>query len=109
MWETPDGGEVDNGVGEGGGPVAGGDVHEDRRACDGGDAHQNVQTHAPPSAESLDTYPENPPEMFPVDITDDVVTAVAGSLWGGAGLGGTELVSLQYFLLRFGAASGRYS
>ena len=44
--------------------------------------------------------------MVPVDITDDVVTAVAGRLSGGAGPGGTASVSLQHWLLRFGAASG---
>ena len=33
-------------------------------------------------------------------------TEVAGHLSGGAGPGGTDLVSLQHWLLRFGAASG---
>ena len=42
----------------------------------------------PPSAESLDAYPDNLPEMVPVNITDDVVTAAAGRLSGGAGPGG---------------------
>ena len=60
----------------------------------------------PPSAESLDAYPDNPPEMIPVDITDNVVTAVAGCLSGGTGPGGADLVSLQHWHLRFGAASG---
>ena len=60
----------------------------------------------PPSEASLDVYPENPPEMFLIDITDDVVSAVAGRLSGGVGPGGTYLVSLQHWLLRFGAASG---
>ena len=44
--------------------------------------------------------------MVPVDITDNVVAAVAGRLLGGAGPGGTDLVSLQHWILRFGAASG---
>ena len=44
--------------------------------------------------------------MVLVDITDDVVSAVAGRLLGGAGPGGTDLISLQHWLLRFGAASG---
>ena len=65
--------------------------------------HMDAQ---PLSAESLDAYPKNPPEMVPVDITDNVVTAVAGRLSVGAGPGGADLVSLQYWLLRFGAASG---
>ena len=47
-----------------------------------------------PSAACLDAYPNNPPEMFPVNITDDVVSAVAGHLLGGAGQGGlTQSVS----------------
>ena len=60
----------------------------------------------PLSAASLDAYPKNPPDMVPVDITDDVVAVVAGRLSGGAGPGGTDSVSLQHWLLRFGAASG---
>ena len=60
---------------------------------------------SPPLAASLDAYPNNPPEMVPVDITDDVVVAVAGRLSGGAGPGATDLVSLQHWLLRFRAAS----
>ena len=59
----------------------------------------------PPSGASLDAYPNNPPEMVPVDITDDVVLAVAGRLLGRAGPGGTDLVSLQHWFLHFGAAS----
>ena len=47
-------------------------------------------------ATCLDVYPNNPPEMVPVDITDDVVLAVAGRLLGGAGPGGTDSVSLQH-------------
>ena len=58
-----------------------------------------------PSVKILDAYPENPPEMVAVYITEDVVTAVAGRLSGGAGPGGTELVSLQHWLLRFREAS----
>ena len=34
----------------------------------------------PPSAACLDAYPGKPPKMVPVDITDDVVWAVAGRL-----------------------------
>ena len=44
--------------------------------------------------------------MLPVNITDDTVTAVAGKLSGGARPGGTDLVSLQYWILRFGSISG---
>ena len=63
----------------------------------------------PPLAASLDIYPNNPPEMVPVGIRDDVVPEVAGRLSGGAGPGGTDSGSLQHWLLRFGAASGELS
>ena len=58
-----------------------------------------------PTAACLERYNGRPPEPTPVDITDDTVTAVAGQLLGGAGPGGTDSVSLQHWLLRFGAAS----
>ena len=58
-----------------------------------------------PTAACLTNYTGCPPELTPVDITDDTVTAVAGRLSGGAGPGGTDSVSLQHWLLRFGAAS----
>ena len=60
----------------------------------------------PLSEASFYAYPKNPPEMVSVDITDDVVVAVAGSLSGGVGPGGTESVSLQHWLLRFGVVRG---
>ena len=60
----------------------------------------------PLSAACLDAYPGKPPEMVPVDITDDLVSAVAGRLSRGAGEGGNDSISLQHWLLRFGAASG---
>ena len=59
----------------------------------------------PPTAASLKTYTGGTPELTPVDITDDTVMAVAGRLSGGARPGGTNSVSLQHWLLRFGAAS----
>ena len=59
-----------------------------------------------PTVASLDPYLDQPPELVPVDITDDAVTEVVGRLSGRAGLGRTYLVSLQHWLLRFGAASG---
>ena len=58
-----------------------------------------------PTAASLDSYPVRTPELTPMDITKDTVTAVAGRLSGGAGPGGTDSVSLQHWLLWFGAAS----
>ena len=60
----------------------------------------------PPSTASLDNYPVNPLEMVPVNITDNVVVAVAGRLSREAGPRGTDSVSLQHWILRFGAASG---
>ena len=41
-----------------------------------------------------------------MDITKNTMTAVAGRLSGGDVPGGTDSVSLQYWLLRFVAASG---
>ena len=61
----------------------------------------------PPSVASLDVYSKNPPEMVPVDITDNVMSEVAGRLLGGAGTGGTDSVSLQHWLLRFGGGEWR--
>ena len=58
-----------------------------------------------PSVACLDAYPGKPPEMVSVDITDDVVSAVAGRLSGGARPGGTDSISIQHWLLRSGAAS----
>ena len=58
-----------------------------------------------PTAVSLDLYPDRPPEFTPVDITEDTVMTVVGRLLGGAGPGGTDSVSLQHWILRFGAAS----
>ena len=43
--------------------------------------------------------------MVPVGITDDVVSAVAGRLLGGAGPGGTDSINMQHWLLRFRAES----
>ena len=58
----------------------------------------------PPTAAILESYPDRPPELFPVDITDDIITAVAGRLSGGAGTGGADSVSIQHWLLHFGKA-----
>ena len=58
------------------------------------------------TAASLELYPDRPPEIVPIDITDETVTAVAGRISGGGGPGGTDSVSLQHWQLHFGAASG---
>ena len=58
-----------------------------------------------PTTESLDSYPDRSPEITPMDITKDTVMMVAGRLSGGDGPGRKDSVSLQHWLLRFGAAS----
>ena len=58
-----------------------------------------------PTAAILDFNPGRLPELTPVDITEDTVTAVAGKTSGGAALGGADSVSLQHWLLSFSAAS----
>ena len=49
-----------------------------------------------PTAAILDSYRGRPPELTLVDITEDTLTTVAGRLSGGAGLEGTDFVSLQH-------------
>ena len=58
-----------------------------------------------PTAASSDSYLGRQPEITPVDITEDTVTAVAERLSGGAVPGGTDSVALQHWLLRFVSAS----
>ena len=41
----------------------------------------------PPTAASMESCTDHPPDIFLVDITDDTVTEVAGQISGGAGLG----------------------
>ena len=65
---------------------------------------KNPDAH-PPTADSLDTYPDLLTELVPVDITSNTVTEVAGQLSGRAGPGGTDSVSLQNWLLNFGVMS----
>ena len=83
-------------------PIRGG-VYEDGGPGDGGAA---LQTPGGPDTNRVELIlvPRPPPGSMPVDITDDTVTAFAGRLSGGAGLGGMGSVSLQYWLLWFGAA-----
>ena len=47
----------------------------------------------PPTLASLDTYPDRPPDIFSVDITNDTVTEVTGRLSGGAWPGGGGVLS----------------
>ena len=58
--------------------------------------HTNHLESCPPSADSMDTYPDRQSELVPVYIMDDTVTEVAGRLSGGAGPGGMDSVSLQH-------------
>ena len=58
-----------------------------------------------PTAAILESYPERPPEIVPVDITNDMVTAVAWRLSVGSGPVGTDSIILQHWLLRFLASS----
>ena len=59
----------------------------------------------PPHTASMDTYPDQPPELVPVYITNETVMEVARRLSRGAGPGGMDSVSLQHWILIFGAAS----
>ena len=54
---------------------------------------KHLDEHPLPVA-SIDTYPDRPPDIVPVDITDDTVTEVAGQLSGGSRPVGTGSVSL---------------
>ena len=79
-------------------------MHEDQGEGDGVDAHQITQGKTP-NAASLETYPDRPPDLVPVDITYDTVTEVARQLSWGAGPGGTDSVVLQRWILRFATMS----
>ena len=59
----------------------------------------------PPTAASLDTYPDLPLELIPLEITNYTVTEVVGQLSGVSGPCGKYSVSLQHWLLHFGAVS----
>ena len=59
----------------------------------------------PPMEGSLEAYGGKPPAFVPVDVTNKTVASVARQLLVAAGTGGTYLVSLQHWFLRFGAAS----
>ena len=48
----------------------------------------------PPTAASLDTYPDLPPELVPLEITNYTVTEVVGQLSGVSGPWGKYSVSL---------------
>ena len=50
--------------------------------------HTKHPDSRPPTAASLDTYPDRPPELVPVDITDNTVTEVVYNSPGGSSGGG---------------------
>jgi hypothetical protein len=56
---------------------------------------------------AFEPYDAPAPDTVPVEITADVVEAVASSLSGAAGPGGTDSVTLANWLLRYGEASER--
>eukprot|EP00978_Attheya_sp_CCMP212_P038941 scaffold198092_cov45-Attheya_sp.AAC.1 len=56
-----------------------------------------------PEVEDLEEY-DTLPEFVRVDITDETVEKVVRRLSGAAGPGGTDAMSLQHWLLRFGSA-----
>ena len=59
-----------------------------------------------PSCATLETY-EEMPIFIPIDITEEAVELVAHNIFGSSGPGGTDLESLQIWLLRFGEDSTR--
>ena len=67
--------------------------------------HPEARTH---KTANLDSYPGRPPELTPVDTTEDTVTEVARRLSGVAGPGGKDSVSLHHWLLGFGAATAEH-
>ena len=68
--------------------------------------HTKYLETCPPTATSMDSYPELSPEIVPVDINNNTVTAVAGRLSGGSEPGVTGSFSLQHWLLCFRVAIG---
>jgi len=56
---------------------------------------------------AFEPYEEGPPDSVPVEVTAEIVESVASKLSGGAGPGGTDAVTLQNWLLRYGVASER--
>ena len=80
-------------------------MHQNRGEGDGGAAHQ-TPVCTPPDRGQSGHIPVPPTRACAMDITNDTVTEVTGKISRGAGPGGAESVSLQHWLLYFGAASG---
>ena len=64
--------------------------------------HPDART---PDPSDLEDHDGELPDFVPLDITEETVATIARRLSGGAGPGGTDSVSLQHWLLRFGGAS----
>ena len=61
-----------------------------------------------PLAISPDAYPGRPPELFPVELTEEIFIEVVWHLSGGAIPEVTDSISLQHLLLRFGGSNGKF-
>ena len=59
----------------------------------------------PPMVGIFEAYGGKPPTFVPVEITNERVAYIVKQLTGEAGPGGTDLVSLQHWLLQFGSTS----
>ena len=63
------------------------------------------QEPCPLSTASLDSYLVQPTELVPFNVIKDTMMEVVGNIYGGDRMGGTDLVSLQHWILIFGAES----
>ena len=59
-----------------------------------------------PSAHIFDACSGRPSDLLPFNLTEDTVIEVAPHLSGGAGPGGTDVVILKHWVIRFGEVSG---
>ena len=59
--------------------------------------------------QSADAYSGCPPELVPLELTEDTITEVLWYLLGGYRPGGTDSVSLQHWLFHSGEARGEVS
>ena len=68
--------------------------------------HSKHPDARPPTRTSLESYPVQLPDLILIDMTEDTVTDITGNLSIGSGTRGSDLVSLNKWLLQFRAASG---
>ena len=68
--------------------------------------HLGIQ---PPTAERFEVIGGSPTAFIPAEITDEAVASIVQQLLGEAGPGGSDLVSLQHWLLWFEAAGSELS